>query len=112
MTNFNASYSMTIAGKAVMSDMTFSAVNPATGASIAEVPDATREQPDQAVAAATQAFSSWRSSSYEQRKQALESIATVLEEHAEDFMSLLTKEQGKPRAGGAMGDRRLGHLVP
>ncbi len=63
------------------------------------VPDASREQLDGAVNAAARAFKTWSQSSHETRKKALEDIAGVLEANAEEFMALLTAEQGKPRAG-------------
>jgi acyl-CoA reductase-like NAD-dependent aldehyde dehydrogenase len=50
------------------------------------------------VAAAGRAFQAWRSTSLDKRAAALNAIAGALEKHAEAFMALLTKEQGKPRA--------------
>jgi acyl-CoA reductase-like NAD-dependent aldehyde dehydrogenase len=99
MTDFNANYQMTLGGKLVPGDRTFAAYNPATREEIAQVPDASREQLDDAVAAARTAFRSWRSSTQEERTAALNAIADAIEDHAEAFMALLTKEQGKPRAG-------------
>jgi acyl-CoA reductase-like NAD-dependent aldehyde dehydrogenase len=99
MTDFNSSYRMTLGGKRVGSDREFAAYNPATREVIAQVPDADREQLDEAVAAARSAFRSWRSSTQEERAAALNAIADAIESHAEAFMALLTKEQGKPHAG-------------
>lgn len=90
---------MTIGGKLVSSRRTFEAFNPATRQVIAAVPDADQEQLDQAVAAARGAEETWRNSSFSERQGALLGIAECLERHSEEFMTLLTREQGKPRAG-------------
>ena len=50
MTNFNDEYVMTIDGKSVSASNTFEAYNPATKEIIANVPDASKEQLDEAVA--------------------------------------------------------------
>ena len=99
MVQFNTGYKLTIGGKLIDAERTFDAVNPATGKVIGRVPDASNSQLDQAVGAAKKAFRSWSRSSYEERRKAVEGIADVLEKNAEQFMSLLTSEQGKPRAG-------------
>jgi acyl-CoA reductase-like NAD-dependent aldehyde dehydrogenase len=99
MVNFNSDYSMTINGAAARAPSTFPAYNPATRSTIAQVPDATQSQLDEAVCSSRQAFHSWRSSSQAQRSAALNAIADVLQENAVAFMALLTKEQGKPHAG-------------
>jgi acyl-CoA reductase-like NAD-dependent aldehyde dehydrogenase len=96
--DFDRDYRHTINGRLATSDGTFAAFNPATRSRIADVPDATREQLDEAVDAAVAAFAQWRSSTKEQRTAALNGIAARIEKHAEDFMRLLTREQGKPRA--------------
>jgi acyl-CoA reductase-like NAD-dependent aldehyde dehydrogenase len=99
MIDFNHDYRMTIGGRLETSVASFKAFNPATKQEIAQVPDASRAQLDQAVAAARAAFPPWRAAPREQRHSALIRIAELLEKHAEEFMSLLTREQGKPRAG-------------
>ena len=98
MVDFNDQYRMTIAGCLLAGTETFKAFNPATKKAIADVPNASAAQLDEAVTSARAAFATWRHSSFEQRRDALNGIAEVLERHAEDFMALLTKEQGKPRA--------------
>ena len=99
MIDFNHDYRMTIGGRLETSASSFKAFNPATKQEIARVPDATRAQLDQAVAAARAAFPQWRAAPREQRQAALIRIAELIEKHAEQFMALLTREQGKPRAG-------------
>ncbi|HEY0939868.1 MAG TPA: aldehyde dehydrogenase family protein [Steroidobacter sp.] len=97
--NFDQHYSMTIDGKAHDSERKLDVINPATREVIARVPDATSEQLDLAVAAARRAFVTWSSTPLAKRQQALRAIGDAIDAHAEDFMRLLTREQGKPRAG-------------
>ncbi|MEV4895366.1 aldehyde dehydrogenase family protein [Nonomuraea sp. NPDC055795] len=74
-------------------------VNPATGATIAQVPAAGPEQLDQAVEAARAAFPSWAATPLPRRQAIVSAIGDRLEAHAEEFMALLTREQGKPGGG-------------
>jgi acyl-CoA reductase-like NAD-dependent aldehyde dehydrogenase len=96
--DLDANYLMTVDGELTPAACTFSAYNPATKEVIAEVPDATREQLDRAVDAATRAFSTWSGMPEDDRRQAVLAMAARLEAHAEELMALLTREQGKPRA--------------
>jgi acyl-CoA reductase-like NAD-dependent aldehyde dehydrogenase len=96
--DFDRGYRHTINGRLATSGSTFPAFNPATRSVIADVPDATRQQLDEAVDGATAAFAHWRSSTRDERSAALHGIADCIEKHAGDFMRLLTREQGKPRA--------------
>jgi len=96
---FDADYVMTINGQAVISDKTQPVYNPATRTVFAEVPDASKAQLDEAVTAARQAFKSWSKTPMEERQTALERYADLIEDNAEEIMTLLTREQGKPRAG-------------
>lgn len=97
--DFNNAYRMTIAGKLVDAAAQFSAYNPATKEVIARVPDASRAQLDEAVAAARSAFTAWRNTPLAERQEAVAGIGRAIAGNAESFMALLTKEQGKPRAG-------------
>lgn len=97
--DFNHDYTMTIDGQASSSSAAFEVFNPATRAIIAKVPDAAREQLDAAVAAARAAFPAWSATPLAERQKALVALAEAIEQHAEEFMRLLTREQGKPRAG-------------
>ena len=96
---FSSTYSMTVHGKSVNSKKTFEACNPANGEVIATVPDASRQQLDAAVAAARSAFIDWSKVPLAERQKYVDLIGTVLEDNREDFIRLLTKEQGKPRQG-------------
>ena len=60
--------------------------NPATGEMIAEVPTATAEDVNRAVAAARQAFEgTWRDSTPSERQRALLKVADLIEEHGEEL---------------------------
>ncbi|MBB6253274.1 aldehyde dehydrogenase family protein [Nitrospirillum iridis] len=97
--DFDRDYAMTIAGQPVLSQRGLELVNPATEEVIARVPDADREQLEAAVAAAARAYPAWSARPWEERQALVKTIGDVIEAHAEDFMRLLTREQGKARAG-------------
>jgi len=90
---------MSINGEAVTTEHTLPVFNPATRSVFAQVPDASKAQLDATVAGAQQAFAGWSQTPVDQRQAALERFADLLEENAEELMTLLTAEQGKPRAG-------------
>lgn len=96
---FDTNYVMTINGEAVVTKNTQPVYNPATRAVFAEVPDASKELLDDTVRAARQALGPWRNTPVSQRQAAMEGFADLLEAHSEELMTLLTREQGKPRAG-------------
>jgi len=99
MSTFDSDYSMTIGGQRADSLGALPVYNPASRAVIGTVPDATQSQLDEAVQVAATAFLSWSRTSLITRQAALRGIADVIEKNAEEFMALLTKEQGKPRSG-------------
>lgn len=92
-------YPMTINGQLVTSDRTLPVFNPATREAFAEVPVASEAQLDEAVRAARAAFPGWAATPLEKRQAIVSAIGDRLEENAEELMALLTREQGKPRAG-------------
>lgn len=96
---FNNKYTMLIDGKQTPAGKTFGVVNPATEEIIAEVPDASREQLDAAVAAAKAAFPAWAARPIAERKEMVAAIGKCLEDNREEFSRLITLEQGKSRAG-------------
>ncbi|MGB8418909.1 aldehyde dehydrogenase family protein [Paraburkholderia sp.] len=99
MIDFDHEYQMTINGGLTTSDTKIEVYNPATKSVIASVPDATKEQLDAAVIAARNAFPEWSRTPLAQRQADLIKIAEAIEENAEELIALLTREQGKPRAG-------------
>jgi betaine-aldehyde dehydrogenase len=71
-------------------------LNPATGEVIAEVPKATGEDVDRAVAAARDAFqSTWADSTPSERQRALLKVADLIEEHGEEFGRIESENVGK-----------------
>lgn len=94
----DTSYSHIINGERTGSATTAPVYNPATGQVFAEVPVATRDDLDRAVAAAKAAFPGWAATPLAERQAIVSAIGDRLEEHAEEFLALLTAEQGKPRS--------------
>ncbi|MFS8035494.1 aldehyde dehydrogenase family protein [Xanthobacter sp. AM11] len=97
--DFFSAYSMTIDGLPATSPTAFEAFNPATEEVIATVPDASRDQLELAVASAARAFPAWSARPVAERQALVARIGDAIEAHAEDFMRLLTLEQGKARKG-------------
>lgn len=89
-------FAMLIDGRQVASAETLEVLNPATEAVIATVPDCSREQLDEAVAAARRAFPAWRARPIAERREILNGIAGILAGSAEELKHILTAEQGKP----------------
>ena len=94
----DSEFVMTIAGKRVSTNETLAVFNPATRQVVANVPVASQVLLDEAVAAARAAFNEWSTNALTDRQQAVAAMGDRLAEHAEDFMALLTIEQGKPKA--------------
>ncbi|AKE01514.1 aldehyde dehydrogenase (plasmid) [Rhodococcus erythropolis] len=88
---------MTIDGKPESTSNRAPVLNPATKKVVATVPVASRADLDRAVAAAQQAFVSWSKTPLVKRQAAVSAIGDLLEARAEEFIALLTSEQGKPR---------------
>ncbi|NMO03781.1 aldehyde dehydrogenase family protein [Gordonia sp. TBRC 11910] len=97
-TPVDVEYTHTIAGERRQSPTTAPVFNPATGEPIAQAPVATRADLDEAVAAAKAAFPAWSATPLHERQAIVSAIGDRMEEHAEEFLDLLTAEQGKPRA--------------
>ncbi|MEM1250624.1 MAG: aldehyde dehydrogenase family protein [Acidobacteriota bacterium] len=89
-------YRNLIAGELVEAAATLEVVNPADESVLAFVPDCGAEELDRAMAAASEAFKSWRKVDVETRRAALMKVADVIEENVEELGALLTSEQGKP----------------
>lgn len=97
--DFNAHYSMTIDGKAVDTQARFEVFNPASEDVLATAPEASRNHLEAAVAAAKRAFPAWSSRPIQERQAMIARLGDAIEQHAEEFMRLLTLEQGKARKG-------------
>jgi acyl-CoA reductase-like NAD-dependent aldehyde dehydrogenase len=70
--------------------------NPATEEPLAEVPSATSEQVDAAVAAARAALPGWRRTPAGERGELLHGVAAWLRDHTDELGRLMTLEGGKP----------------
>jgi succinate-semialdehyde dehydrogenase/glutarate-semialdehyde dehydrogenase len=70
--------------------------DPATGETIAEVADATNEDADAALQAATDAFASWRNVAPRERGDILRRAYDLITERTDELALLMTLEMGKP----------------
>lgn len=85
-----------IDGKWTKPGKTFTADNPATGASLAEITDGTAADVDAAVKAARTAFKSWSALSGYERGKYLYAIARMIQKHSRLFAVLESMDNGKP----------------
>ena len=72
--------------------------NPATGEVIAQLPHASTEDLDRALAAAARAFEGWKKSSPMARSKVLRKVAELARERAGEIGRHMTLDQGKPLA--------------
>ena len=86
-------------------------MNPATGATLAEVPYATAADVDRAVRAAHDAFLKWREVPVVDRVQPLYRYKMLLEKHANDIAATLTRENGKTADDAKAEVRRMIQMV-
>ncbi|KAF3891753.1 Aldedh domain-containing protein [Trichophyton interdigitale] len=86
-----------INGKLTSAAVTRHSFNPSTGEPNPQVPISTAEDVDAAVAAAQEAFKLWSKTSHEERAKAVLGLADAIEAHAEQFLDLTIREQGKPK---------------
>ncbi|MEA2356937.1 MAG: hypothetical protein QOI62_197 [Solirubrobacteraceae bacterium] len=106
---------------------TLKVIEPATEGVLAEIPRATADDVDAAVARARAAFPAWRAVAPAARARLLHRLANVLEEHLEELAVLEARNAGKPigDARGEMGmvvdtfryyagapERLLGDTIP
>jgi len=71
-------------------------LNPATGAEIATIAEASNAQVDAAIASANEAFESFSQSSPAERSALLLQIADALESHQDELAELESRDVGKP----------------
>ncbi|EJB07148.1 succinate-semialdehyde dehydrogenase [Rhizobium leguminosarum bv. trifolii WSM597] len=70
--------------------------NPATGATIGTVPNCSAEDTERAIAAAADAFRTWRLTTASERARLLQRWHDLMIENADDLALIMTSEQGKP----------------
>ena len=91
-------YALTISGQRVFSPETGQAINPATEQPICDFPLASRDQLEQAIAAARRAQLAWADTPITERQQMVSKLGDLIEQNQEAFTKLLISEQGKGRA--------------
>ncbi len=87
-----------IDGKWVTSVNTFAVLNPATGETIANVPDLGAEETRHAIDAAERAFPAWAAKTAKERANIVKKWFDLLTSETESLAQILTAEQGKPLA--------------
>lgn len=102
MVDMFENFSMTIDGKGVEPAATIDIINPATETVVAQAPDCSQAQLDEAVAAARKAFPKWRATPLDERRRLVAKMGEVIAAHAPDFSRLFTLEQGRPLRGARM----------
>ena len=79
-----------------LDEATYDVVDPCTGEVYAQAPRSGAADVDRAYAAAARAFETWRDTTPADRQRALLRIADSLEERAEEFVSVESRDTGKP----------------
>jgi succinate-semialdehyde dehydrogenase/glutarate-semialdehyde dehydrogenase len=87
-----------VGGKWVGAETTFAVTNPARGDLLAEVADLSRGEVARAIEAADRAQRGWAARTAKDRAQVLRAWFDLIVENADDLATILTAEQGKPRA--------------
>ncbi len=80
--------------------MSFEAINPANGKTIATYPGTPKENFDQLLNAAVEAQTAWAREPFAKRAQVLRRAAELLRQQAVDLAKLMAGEMGKPVAQG------------
>jgi len=76
--------------------MTVIAINPATEEVLAEFPEATPQEIDQALDETARGHLAWRATPYAKRRAAMERVARYLRDNRTHLAALITAEMGKP----------------
>jgi acyl-CoA reductase-like NAD-dependent aldehyde dehydrogenase len=79
-----------------LSGQTFEATSPATGETIATVPDGDREDARRAIAAARDAAEGWARLTAFERAAKMHAVGDIVESRRDDLARTLTLDQGKP----------------
>ncbi|MBB5577995.1 aldehyde dehydrogenase family protein [Rhizobium paranaense] len=89
-------YKMLIGGRLMTGAGEMPVIDPSTAEIFTTAPYASATQLEDAVRAAKDAFPDWAATPLETRRACLLRLADRLEQEADDFARLLTREQGKP----------------
>lgn len=79
-------------------DAAIDVTDPATGARIGSVPDASAADTERAIAAAEAALEPWKRRAAGERAEIVERWYALILQHAKDLAAIMTAEQGKPLA--------------
>lgn len=88
---------LSIDGQGLASRDEFDVIDPATEERVARCPAGDASLLAAAVAAASRAFPAWRSAPWSERSAALKALGQLLQAHRDTLVTLLVREQGKPR---------------
>ena len=69
--------------------------NPSTGEVLAKVPCCTKDEVEQAIAAAKAAFPAWKDTPVRKRASIMMKLRNLIEEHMEELTDLCARENGK-----------------
>ncbi|EZP57286.1 MULTISPECIES: NAD-dependent succinate-semialdehyde dehydrogenase [Sphingomonas] len=97
-TSYDTRLGLLIDGEWITDRETQPVLDPATGATLAQVPLATAADLDRALDAADRAFKSWRAVAPQERAAVLSRTAALVRERADRLARLATLEEGKPLA--------------
>lgn len=91
-------YQLYIGGqwKDASDNATFKTFSPADGSLLAKCAEATREDVDEAVQAAWEAFASWKNTTVNERAAVLNKIADIIDENTEFLAAVESMDNGKP----------------
>ncbi|MHB9756960.1 NAD-dependent succinate-semialdehyde dehydrogenase [Streptomyces sp. BYX5S] len=76
----------------------YKTVNPATGETLKEFPEATAKQIETALADSHAAYQSWRTSDVETRSAVLRRVGEIYQERKDELARIISLEMGKPLA--------------
>lgn len=94
-------FTNTVNSRPVKADEFSCGVDPSTKERLWDVPLASNEDADDAVAASRAAFSSWAQTQWSHRQELLLAARKILLENKSNMATLLTKEGGKPVGSSA-----------
>ena len=98
----DTSFELVVGGERVTANERFPVLNPANESIIAHAPECSKEQLDQAVAAARAAFAVWSALPFDERRAKLVAFSDAILAQTDELKRLLTLEQGKPHADAEM----------
>src|SRR5256714_6080542 len=85
--------------------------NPATGETIASLPHSTKEEIDEAVAAAKKAFPAWSETPVPERAQVMFRFKALFDKHVDELSAIATQENGKTLDGSTRAAKRAIEVI-